>query len=269
MTFTWQILPDLIFSEIIMMTVGMDKLENIPKCRQVCQSWDVKVSQMTKYEKDTIRTKAESLGAWIRALGNWTYADDDIPPLTAGPEIDESEIVSAAGLAHHGLLGSVEELVLCDVDLASVPTEHLAALASCVTERVWIQNVSNCDIVSLLDHAKSKTLTFNRQSLGSEESLALVRAMEFSVERVYLQEDIRNLDMTALTQYDGQGACEMVCVWCDWFVRWHDRAEKLGVWAQEITWNMDRDADDDIIITRREEDQDKTDNDNENNDDSD
>ena len=43
------------------------------------------------------------------------------------------EITCAASLAHHGLLGSVEEMSLCDVDLTSVPAEHLASLFSSVT----------------------------------------------------------------------------------------------------------------------------------------
>ena len=43
------------------------------------------------------------------------------------------EIMAAASLAHHGLLGSVECMWLNCVDLASVPAEHLASLASCVT----------------------------------------------------------------------------------------------------------------------------------------
>ena len=42
-------------------------------------------------------------------------------------------IPCAASLANHGLLGSVEWMRLDDVDLTSVPAEHLASLASSVT----------------------------------------------------------------------------------------------------------------------------------------
>ena len=61
------------------------------------------------------------------------------------------EITCAASLVHHKLLGSVEEMWLCDVDLTSVPAEHLASLVSSVTECVAIWNVSGCDLVTILD----------------------------------------------------------------------------------------------------------------------
>ena len=79
------------------------------------------------------------------------------------------EILTAASLAHHGLLGSVEHMELEDVDLASVPAEHLASLASSVTESVSLWNVASC--VGLLDNIKCKwflssTLTSNLKDLG-------------------------------------------------------------------------------------------------------
>ena len=43
------------------------------------------------------------------------------------------EITCAASLAHHGYIDSVEEMKLWDVDLTSVPAEHLALLVSSVT----------------------------------------------------------------------------------------------------------------------------------------
>ena len=102
-------------------------------------------------------------------------------------------ITCAASLAHHGLLSSVEEMRLCDVDLTSVPAEHLASLASCVTRCVYIWNISGCGLVTILDNVKSKVLWIISQSLGSEETQALVRAMESGVEivkmnyKVYIQ----------------------------------------------------------------------------------
>ena len=41
-----------------------------------------------------------------------------------------------------------------DVDLASIPANHLVALASYVDVGVDINNVSNCDIVSIFDNVK-------------------------------------------------------------------------------------------------------------------
>ena len=42
------------------------------------------------------------------------------------------EITTAASLAHYGFLRSVNWMYLENVDLASVPAEHLASLANCV-----------------------------------------------------------------------------------------------------------------------------------------
>ena len=61
----WQNLPDLILTDIMMMA-GLDRLDDISKCRQVCQIWNVMISQMTKRNKDTIRREAESQAAEIR-----------------------------------------------------------------------------------------------------------------------------------------------------------------------------------------------------------
>ena len=80
------------------------------------------------------------------------------------------EIICAASLAHHGLLGSVAWMRLGDVDLTSVPTEPLASLASSVTGRVLIENVSGCDLVTILASAKCERLSIRRQHLGKEET---------------------------------------------------------------------------------------------------
>ena len=130
--YAWQNLPDLIFTDILMM-VGLGRLDDISKGRRVCQSWNVVISQMTKRTKDTIRREAESQAAEIRE--KWGDNDDDTLP----------EIANAASLAHHGILGSVKSMDLENVDLASIPAEHLASLASCVTEDVNIDNI--CDII--------------------------------------------------------------------------------------------------------------------------
>ena len=126
-----------------------------------------------------------------------------------------AEITCAASLAHHGLLGSVREIRLCNVDLTSVPTEHLASLASSVTASVTIKNVrgSYYDLVTILDSVKCKRLDIMRQSLDSEETQALVRAMESRVEEVRLIEEV-TLDIMDLMEYSGQGKCKKVgCYW--------------------------------------------------------
>ena len=100
---------------------------------------------------------------------------------------------------------------LSDVDLGSVPAEHLASLVSCVTVYVLINNVNNCDLVSILDSLKCRSLTINSQNLSTEETQALVRAMELRLEcGVMGVTGEVSLDITALTQYSGQGKCREV-----------------------------------------------------------
>ena len=121
------------------------------------------------------------------------------------------EITNAARLAYHGMLGFVDDMGLRDVDLASVPVEHLASLASCVTKLLVIDIVRNCDLTSILNNLKSELLFIYSQTLTTEETRALVRAMESRVETVLLagKGEVK-LDIRALTQYSGQRKCEEV-----------------------------------------------------------
>ena len=164
------------------------------------------VSQMTKLRRDTIRKRAEGLAAFIRE--RWVESGEKAPSI--------HEISDAASLAHHGMLGSVEWMLLSNVDLACIPAEHLASLTSCVTEYVSIRTVSNCDIISILDSVKSQGLFISSKSLSCEETQALVRAMESSVEELGLGTwGEVSLDTRALTQYSGQGKCKRVMCYSD------------------------------------------------------
>ena len=42
MVMTWLKLPEMIFSDIMMM-VGIESLESLHRCRQVCQTWNEKI----------------------------------------------------------------------------------------------------------------------------------------------------------------------------------------------------------------------------------
>ena len=95
-------------------------------------------------------------------------------------------ITCAASLAHQRLLGSVRVMRLDDDDLTSVTAEHLASLVSYVTRCVYIKNVSGCGLVNIMESVKSRVLDISRQSLSTEETQALVRAMESGVEMVKL-----------------------------------------------------------------------------------
>ena len=116
----------------------------------------------------------------------------------------------AAALAYHGLLGPVNAMWLdenyFDFALSKIPEQHLTALVSCVTGIVIIRDFSDCDLVTILDSIKSKSLNiFQSRRLGREETRALVRAMETRVERVELEVD--SFDAETLVEYSGQGRC--------------------------------------------------------------
>ena len=89
-------------------------------------------------------------------------------------------ITCAAALAHHGLLDSLDCIRLGDdVDLSTVPTEHLISLVSRVTQCVQIVDIRGCDLVTLLDSLVCYKLRINSSWLISEEILqALGRAMK-------------------------------------------------------------------------------------------
>ena len=99
--------------------------------------------------------------------------------------------------------------MLRDVDLTSVPGEHLASLVSCVTEIMSIENVSG--MLPILEHVRSDELSICCQTLDTEETRALVQTMGSRVEYVILNEGV-TLDLEALAKYDGQGNCRKL--WC-------------------------------------------------------
>ena len=144
------------------------------------------------------------------------------------------QITCAASLAHHGLLGSVERMELCDVDLTSVPAEHLASLASCVMWAVTIKNVSGGDLVTILDSVKSDWLYITRQSLGIEETQALVRAMDSGVKKLNLNVGV-TLDIAWAIRYNGQGKCRKVECVLDTTRRYR---EQLRTWATSRKWKV-------------------------------
>ena len=158
------------------------------------------------------------------------------------------EITTAASLAYHGLLCSVEWMRLCDVDLASVPAEHLASLAACATEYVGIRNVSNTDLTSILDSSKSELLYIDNQSLSTEETRGLVQAME-NVEKVYLgYYGNVTLDINTLVNYSGRGKCEKVIFYKNTAVKYREEVQR---WARRISWRVTNyDNSEEIIIER-------------------
>ena len=73
--------------------------------------------------------------------------------------------------------------------------------------------------------------------MSSEETRALVRAMESRVEYVGLGDmgDVLSMHIRALTQYSGQGRCMVVNCYKNIADRYR---EEVGSWTQRINWKM-------------------------------
>ena len=235
----WQNLPDVIFGDITMI-VGLESLGDLLKCRQVCQSWNIMISEVTKHKKDTVQRKAENLADQFRdgrrRRRRSRESNDQNTRMVRFYDPLLPEIVSAAGLAQHGLLGSLKQLRLVNVDLASVPSESLASLTSCAVSRLIISSISNCDLSLILDNSKGY-VSLTNQNLSNQETQALVRAMESNIETVVLGfEDEVSLDITALTQYSGRGTCvRMGYYWSEDKDRYRDEIRR---WAQRNNWKV-------------------------------
>ena len=80
------------------------------------------------------------------------------------------------------------------------------SLVSYVTKDFNINNISGCDLVTILDSVQCNTLTVSSQSLGREETWALLRVMESRVSEVEIEcfVTLHNGAEEALTKYSGQ-----------------------------------------------------------------
>ena len=115
-------------------------------------------------------------------------------------DIVRSYVPCAASFAHHGLLKYPGNgILLRDINLSSVPAEHMASLVSIARTYVSIRNVSGCSLVPILDNVKCQ-LSISYQSLDREETEALARVIKgCGIDRsVYLDESVK-LDMSTLS----------------------------------------------------------------------
>ena len=158
------------------------------------------------------------------------------------PELNPGDTAVAASLAYHGLLGPLRVLRLLDMDLSTVPAEHLASLVSCVTNLITIRGVSGCDMVSILDSVKCKVLSLHREErrLNNLETSALVRAMETRVEQLVLGGPEQTLlDVTALIQYSGQGRCQLIdMILIEKSYDEENYEEDMKNWAKDKQWSI-------------------------------
>ena len=118
-------------------------------------------------------------------------------------------ITCAAALAHHGLLDNIDKVNLVEVDLSTVPAQHLVSLISNVTKHVCINGVSGCDLLTLLDSVKCEELLLFSQCLGLEETKALMRAMESHLKELVLCK-VETPYMEALVEYSKHVKCYLL-----------------------------------------------------------
>ena len=96
--------------------------------------------------------------------------------------------------------------------------------------------VSNIDLTSILDSSKSEELIIDDQSLSTEETQAVVRAMT-NVEIVELGVvGELTLDISTLVTCDGRGKCKSVEL-----VKTENCIEEVRRWTQRISWSVTRD----------------------------
>ena len=248
-------LPELIFSDIMMM-VGFESLNNLHRCRQVCKTWNeliLRVIWENKSRKQIMRERIErswgpgmlptdeeiSHAKWLEARG--ILGTDKIQRLIKRFKWEMvmdyiSWIRCAASLAHHGLLDGLVGMAIDEVDLSSVPAEQLVSLTSNVRAGLCFKNISGCDLVSIFSNLKCNMVTINNQSLGREETRALVQLME--MDGIWrglgiLNLDEVTLDIEALVEYSGKGPCSQIRLNKATLNRY---SEELRTWAKSKNW---------------------------------
>ena len=223
----WNFMPAELFDEI-MFLLGSEDPSSLDVYRRVCRDWNEKIMNSLKVHPTT--KWGDIISRRFELSWEWNYpseekiskaleleADGIIPvtvmqtfvhifkdKLSGWPRPSLEEIPCGAILAHKGLLVS-ETLELVNVNLASIPAHHLTALISSVTSIVSIDGVSGCDLVTLLDSIRCRRLLVENQSLGTEETKAMVKAMETCLEKLYLYGDV--VDVDTLNKYSGHGKC--------------------------------------------------------------
>ena len=157
-----------------------------------------------------------------------------------GPSV--SEVRSAALLAWEGYLTSVKYMNIRNMDISDIPCDQMAKLASIVTDRVVIWNIThNLDLSSIL-----VSVQLDDMELRETETRALVTAMRDRVERVWLCEGV-TFDIEELCQYDGRGICRGFEVWGD-MRRYGDRLRR---WASGIGWTPIQDYEWELDMERK------------------
>ena len=133
-----------------------------------------------------------------------------------------------------------------DMSIRDIPRDQMEKLASIVTWRVNINNMTHTDqLGSILASVKCPVLVLYNMDLSDTETRALVTAMRDGVQKVSLY--TVTLDLEELTQYDGQGSCSEVGVWSDLGTR---PGERLRGWAADKGWTVGGDDDEWLVMQR-------------------
>ena len=122
------------------------------------------------------------------------------------------EILQAARLSSDGYITSVEYLVLKEINLDQIPSQHLVSLVSCVAETVYIRNVDG-DLATVIKSAKSRILNFRDTALDARQSNLVVKALMDRIEILAIGSNAL-LDFDILQHYEGLGKCQEINVWC-------------------------------------------------------
>ena len=142
----WRMLPDLIFSDV-MMKIVLKSFESLHRCRQVCKNWNERILSNiweSPSKREIIKTKIEKtwedVFLWLESRG--ILRTDKIASLVKKFSSlrgfrELQQITCAASLAHHGYIRFIEDLKLERLDLSSIPANNLASLVSCVTPQMW------------------------------------------------------------------------------------------------------------------------------------
>ena len=138
-------------------------------------------------------------------------------------------------------------IVIGDIDLSCIPVQNLASLVACVRFSVSIENVRGCDLLKLLESVRSSRLNIYRQSLDTEETKTLVKALETYLELFawsgYGEQEV-TLDITAMTQCSGLGKCKDMI-----YMKGVTYKEQFRTWAEGRDWEMfDSDVDEFHLI---------------------
>ena len=109
---------------------------------------------------DTVQSKADKIAKMFVS--------------TPGPTI--SVVSSAASFCFHGYITKLDNMTLKEVDVSSIPPDHLSALSSSITQTLYIDNMEG-DITPVLLNVKTKYLIISNMKLSVDETLSLVNAM--------------------------------------------------------------------------------------------